>query len=103
MKVRLAASARAYLRVETAYLKRYSQRAALAFVAQMQEARDNLAEFPALGRGIGHLPIPGMHRLIVGDYVLDYDVNEEEVVILAIRHGRQQPPEEPEPDFDYEN
>lgn len=102
MRVRLSASATSYLRGEAAYLRRYSQRAALSFVAQMQEARENLAQFPALGRGIGHLPIPGMHRLIVGDYVLDYELNETEIIILAIRHGRQQPPEEPEPDFNYE-
>jgi hypothetical protein len=40
---------------------------------------------------------------VVGDYLLDYDVTEEEVVILSIRHGQQQSlTPEIEDDFDYE-
>ena len=103
MKVRLSGSARAYLRAETAYLRQFSPRAAKAFVERIKEATSNLARFPALGRGIGHLPIPGMHRLVMGDYVIDYEPAEDEILILSIRHGRQQPPEEIGPDFDYEN
>ena len=44
-----------------------------------------------------------MHRLVMGDYVIDYEPAEDEILILSIRHGRQQPPEEIGPDFDYEN
>lgn len=103
MKVRLSGSARAYLHAEAAYLRQYSPRAAKAFLERMADARTNLAKFPDLGRSIEGLPVPGMHRLVVGDYLLDYDVTSEDVVILSIRHGRQQPlTEDIDDDFDYE-
>jgi hypothetical protein len=42
-------------------------------------------------------------RLIVGDYVLDYDLSTDEVAITSIRHGRQQDPDlAKDADFDYE-
>jgi plasmid stabilization system protein ParE len=30
-----------------------------------------------------------MHCLVVGDYLVDYQIRGDEVLILAIRHGRQ--------------
>ncbi|MBM2713539.1 type II toxin-antitoxin system RelE/ParE family toxin [Mesorhizobium caraganae] len=103
MKVRLSGDARAYLRREAAYLQKHSQKAAKAFVDRMTEARKNLARFPEMGKTFDRLPIPGSHRLVVGDYLLDYDLADEEVVILSIRHGQQQPlTPEIDDDFDYE-
>lgn len=49
MKVRLSGDARAYLRREAAYLQKYSQKAAKAFVDRMAKARKNLARFPRDG------------------------------------------------------
>jgi plasmid stabilization system protein ParE len=104
MKVRLSGGARAYLRQEAAYLRKHSQKAATAFVDRMTEARKNLARFPEIGKTFDRLPIPGSHRLVVGDYLLDYDLTDEEVVILSIRHGQQQPLiPGVEDDFDYED
>ncbi|TIQ37414.1 MAG: type II toxin-antitoxin system RelE/ParE family toxin [Mesorhizobium sp.] len=103
MKVRLSGDARAYLRREAAYLQKYSQKAAKAFIDRMAEARKNLARFPEMGKTFDRLPIPGSHRLVVGDYLLDYDLTDDEVVILSIRHCQQQPlTPEIEDDFDYE-
>jgi plasmid stabilization system protein ParE len=103
MKVRLSGDARAYLRREAAYLEKHSPKAAKGFVDRMAEARRNLTRFPELGRGIERLPIPGSHRLVVGDYLLDYDLINEEVVILSIRHGQQKPPtSQVDDDYDYE-
>lgn len=102
-KVRLSAQAADYLRAEAHYLRQHSRRAAEAFVMRMQEARANLARFPDIGLGSGRLPVPGARRLIVGDYVLDYELSDDIITVLAIRHGRQQPPDiEPDEDFDYE-
>jgi plasmid stabilization system protein ParE len=103
MKVRLSGDARDYLRQEAAYLGKHSPKAAKRFVDRMAEARKNLARFPELGKGIERLPIPGSHRMVVGDYLLDYDLIDEEVVILSIRHGQQQPlTTQIDDDFDYE-
>ena len=103
MKVRLSGSARAYLRAEAAYLRDHSPQAAATFLARMKEAERNLARFPELGRGIERLPIPGSRRLVVGDYLLDYDIAGEDIIIISIRHGRQSdvPPDTDE-DADYE-
>jgi plasmid stabilization system protein ParE len=61
-----------------------------------------LAEFPQLGAE-KPLPIPGLRRLVMGDYVLDYEVRDDEVHVLNTRHGRQNDPDlEIEPDIDYE-
>lgn len=93
MKVRLSKSARTYLRFEVAYLRQYSARAADGLIAQIEEAMTNLARFPDIGRGIDRLPMPGMHRLVVGSYVVEYQSRTKDIVIMSIRHGRQQPPE----------
>lgn len=42
-------------------------------------------------------------RLVVGDYVLDYDIRDDGVAITSIRHSRQQDPDlEKDDDFDFE-
>ncbi len=76
MKVRMSDDARAYLRDEAKYLRKRSPAAARAVSAAMRKARENLAHFGDLGFAKEGLPIPGMRRLIV-----------------AVRHGRQKPPE----------
>lgn len=93
MKVRLSKTARAYLRSEVGYLRQYSARAADGFIAQIEEAMTNLARFPGIGRGVDRLPMPDMHRLVVGSYAVEYQLRGKEIVIMSIRHGRQQPPE----------
>jgi plasmid stabilization system protein ParE len=47
--------------------------------------------------------MPKAHRFVIGDYVVDYEILEREVLVLAIRHGRQRPPDQPlDRDDDYE-
>ena len=44
-----------------------------------------------------------MRRLVVGDYLMDYEVVGNEIHVLAIRHGRQLPPDVPlDDDYDFE-
>jgi plasmid stabilization system protein ParE len=78
----MSANARAYLRDEAKYLRQRS---------------------PELGFATDGLPIPGMRRLIVGNYLLDYEISGEVVLVVAIRHGRQTPSELTlDDDFDFE-
>ncbi len=103
MKVRLSGQARSYLRAEALFLRSHSAAAAKAFLARMTEARRNLGLFPQMGFDSESLPVPGSHRLVVGDYVLDYDIDDDGVVIIAIRYGRQNMISAAiEADFDYE-
>lgn len=102
-KVRLSGLARGYLRKEAHYLRQRSQPAAEAFLARMKEARRSLGKFPQIGFEQEGLPVSGNRSLVVGDYVLDYDLHGEDVYITAIRPGQK--PEvtvEVNEDFDYE-
>lgn len=101
-RVRLAASARAFLLSEAAYLEARNPDAAERFLARLREAQRHLARFAELGFEPDAPPVPGVRRLIVGQYVIDYEIADG-VVILAIRHGRQHDPSIPlDDDFDYE-
>jgi len=103
MKAKVSAQARTYLRTEAAYLKRHSNPAALNFRNRIAEAHQHLAAFPELGRDIERLPVEGARRLVVGNYVLDYDVAGDEITILSIRHGQQiEMDPDLDDDFDFE-
>ena len=82
---------------------RRSPSAAEAFLDGLREARRNLAQFPEIGRKKDALPIEGAMRLVVGDYILDYDLVRDVVAIASIRHARQNDPDlEHDADFDLE-
>ena len=102
-RVRLSGPARDYLRNEARYLRQRSHPAAEAFLTRLVEARKNLARFPQMGFEKDGLPIRGMRSLVVGDYILDYEIHGEDVFITAVRPGLK--PEttiEVGDDFDYE-
>jgi plasmid stabilization system protein ParE len=101
MKVRLSGAARAYILREAKYLTDRSPAAGNAFVKAMQSVRERLGNFPEIG--FPHLPVKGSRRLVVGDYVIDYDIGRDAIDITAIRHGRQSDQSPPlDDDFDYE-
>jgi len=62
-----------------------------------------LAQFPMIGQEASDLPLRGVRRFVLGDYLIHYEVGAGAIVILAIRHGRERPPELPlDDDDDYE-
>jgi plasmid stabilization system protein ParE len=102
-KVRLSKNARIFIQREAKYLRERNQAAAESFLGRLRQARRNLAQFPRIGHEKTSLPIEGAMRLVVGDYILDYDLDDEGVAITAIRHGRQQDPDlDKDEDFDFE-
>lgn len=101
MRVRLSGAARAYLLREAKYLTERSPSAGRAFIKAIQSARERSGNFPEIG--VPHPPIKGNRRLIVGDYVIDYEVGCDGIDITTIRHGRQSDQLPPlDDDFDYE-
>lgn len=102
MNVRLSGSAHDYLRSEATYLRAKNPGAARSFLDHMKLALRNLSAFAEMGRESEALPVPGMRRLVAGDYLLDYEIRSGEVHVLAIRHARQSPPIASDDDFDYE-
>ncbi|MBR0556370.1 type II toxin-antitoxin system RelE/ParE family toxin [Ciceribacter sp. L1K23] len=103
MKVVLAAPARDYVRAEAAYLRSHNPQAARRFVDDIKRLAHLLGDFPNIGPPRQDHLLPGVFRFVLGAYLVDYEIRDRLIVILAIRHGRQSDPNlPPEPDFDYE-
>jgi len=101
-QVLLAPKARAFLLAEARYLRDRSPRAADRFLDRLRDARRSLGRFDQIGFAHDALPIPGIRRLVVGDYLLDY-FSGDVITVVAIRHGRQAEVIIPSDDFaDYE-
>jgi len=88
-KVRLSTKASDYLKQEARYLRDRNPAAAVAFVVRIRQAQQLLSDFPEVGPGKRGLPLSDMRCLVVGDYLMDYQVRDGDVRVLAIRHGRQ--------------
>ena len=75
-----------HLELIRAYIGQFDPRAANRFVARLIAAGESLADFPNRGRpaadGVRELPT-------VAPYVIQYEVDDEVVSILRIKHGRQ--------------
>ncbi len=101
MKVRLSGAARSYILREAKYLTDRSPAAGAAFLMNMRSARQRISQYP----DIGFKPFPAgqNRRLVVGDYLIDYERGPEGVEITSIRHGRQSDIAAGlDDDFDYE-
>ena len=73
--------------------------AARRVVQGLFDRAEALSEQPLLGRRLSEAVDPSLRRLVVGSYILVYQVNEarQTVSVLAVRHFRQRslPQEEP--------
>lgn len=104
MKVTVSPDAREYITTEGRYLRARHPGAARQFLDDVKKLRQALSQFPEMGRQTDEMPAPGVLRFVMGSYLVDYEVGEDDVVILKMRHGRQRPPSvEIEDDFDYED
>ena len=103
-RIKLSDAAEAYVKAEAAYLGARSRSAAAKFRALLNGLKRNLADFPALGHANPETTVEGIFRSVMGEYLVDYEVAGEVVIVITIRHGRQRPPEQPlDPDDDYES
>lgn len=103
MKVVVSHQVKEYLEAEKRYLKRHSSTAHKRLAARLREAFAMLGRFPLAGPE-RQLPVSGLRRLVVDDYVLDYEIGNNELHVLAMRHGRQRDPYMAiEDDFDFED
>ncbi|MET3613367.1 plasmid stabilization system protein ParE [Rhizobium aquaticum] len=103
MKVTLSPKARDYVKREAAYLRSNSQRAAQQFLDDFKRLRLGLSGFPEMGKFNEELPVPGVLRFVMGSYLVDYEIVTGEVLIFAIRHRRERPPQfELDGDFNLE-
>ncbi len=101
MKVRFALRALMFLRSEQSYIARFNKSAARDAIALIRKAADMLGAYPQAGAPVAALK--NVRRYTATPYHLDYIVEADAVVIVAIRHGRQQDPEiEIDDDDDFE-
>ncbi len=88
MTTRVRRSRRAALEIDEIafYLAEHSPPAAERFLEALERAARQLSQFPNAGApGI----LPGVRRLIVGNYILSYRRRGEDVEIFAVRHARR--------------
>ena len=72
-----------------AYIAQFDPVAADRMASRLHDLGESLADFPRRGRPARH----GLRELAtVPPFVLSYDVEDERVTILDIRHGARQPP-----------
>ncbi len=103
MKVTLSPKASEYVKREARYLRSGSPRAAQQFADDLRRLRQALTRFPEMGKFTEEFPLPGILRFVMGPYLVDYQIMENEIRVFAIRHGRERPPGSGmDGDFDYE-
>ena len=93
MKLRYERGALADLEEIFAYVAKDNRRAAAQFVARIEQATAEIAEQPYLGAATRH---PKFRRFPVGNYLIVYEVELNEVIVHYVRHGARLRPWEGE-------
>lgn len=91
MKVTLSPKALEYVRREARYLSAASPKAGRDFSNDLKRLRHDLSHFPEMGKANDEISMPGVLRFVMGAYLVDYEVRKTQILILAIRHGRERP------------
>jgi toxin ParE1/3/4 len=89
MQVSFTALALADIEHIRAYIANDNPAAAARMAAALTDAADRLSANPRLGR-LG--AVSGTFEVVVRPYVLVYEINRAEIVILRVWHGRQRRP-----------
>jgi plasmid stabilization system protein ParE len=100
VKVVVSPDARAYLAREAGYLRERNRAAGERLLHDFKQFLAALAQFPMMGQDATDLPLRGVRRFVLGDYLIHYEIGAGAIVILTIRHGRERPPELPRDDYD---
>lgn len=90
-KVRISTRAAEFIRTEKSYLARFNKRAAADISRQFRYVARTLSDYPKAG--IPVMARGDVRRFVTPPYIIEYEIHPTEVVILLIRHGRQQSPD----------
>ncbi len=93
MKLRFERGALADLDEIFSYIARDNREAAARLVARIEQVTARIAETPYMGEATRK---SRFRRFPVGNYLIVYEVGEDEVVIHYVRHGARQRPWEGE-------
>ncbi|CDZ60846.1 type II toxin-antitoxin system RelE/ParE family toxin [Neorhizobium galegae] len=86
-KVRISTMAADYIRSERTYLARFSTSAVQELSRKLRNAQALLAQYPEMGKvkpGTN-----GVRVLVIAPYLIEYEIDSDGVLILIVRHGRQ--------------
>ena len=78
MQVVVSDRVRTFLLSERKYLNQHSPSASARLIHRFRETARLLASYPMAGSERG-LPVPGLRRFVVDDYVLDYEIVDGQV------------------------
>jgi toxin ParE1/3/4 len=93
MKLRYERGALADLNEIFAYIAEHNREAAAHLVARVEKVAAQIAETPYLGEATRK---SRFRRFPVGNYLIVYEVRQDEVVIHYVRHGARRRPWEGE-------
>jgi toxin ParE1/3/4 len=93
MKLRYERGALADLEEIFAYVARDNREAAARLVARIEQVAARIAESPYIGEATRK---SRFRRLPIGNYLIVYEVGQDEVVIHYVRHGARRRPWERE-------
>ena len=85
--VRISTMAGDYIRSERTYLAKFSVQAAREFSRKLRSARELLTRHPEMGKvkpGSN-----GVRLLTMTPYLFEYEIHPDEILVLIVRHGRQ--------------
>ncbi|WP_105381913.1 type II toxin-antitoxin system RelE/ParE family toxin [Neorhizobium alkalisoli] len=86
-KVRVSIMAADYIRQERIYLSKFSAPAARELSRKLRNAQSLLARRPEMGKV--KPASNGVRILVVAPYVIEYEADSDGILILIIKHGRQ--------------
>jgi toxin ParE1/3/4 len=89
MKLRYERGALTDLDEIFAYIAKDSRQAAAQLVARIEQTAARIAEQPYLGAATRH---PKFRRFPVGNYLIVYEIEANEVIVHYVRHGARQLP-----------
>ena len=75
------------------WVERDSPDAARRLAAKIRDRVSNLAAFPASGRVVPEIGIERYREVIVRPYRVIFEIRENDLVILRVRHSRRDLPE----------
>lgn len=93
MKVRWNSNALWELAEMLAYLDEKNPAAATAFAEKTRAAERLISGFPKIGKGT---KLPNFRRVLIGRYILVYELKSNEVIVSYLRHGSRKRPWEGE-------
>lgn len=88
-KIVWSEEARSDLEAIGEYFERTSPQYASAIVSRLYNSVEQLADYPKLGRTVPEIEHESLRELIVEEYRVVYQLQEERIEIVTVLHSRQ--------------